>query len=80
MCLLAERDGDGIVSNEPMTYDEMRENAMGWQRRAYRAEAQLAELRAKAPQAAMSEVEHTCADGSPDGGDGTDCPNCGATR
>lgn len=59
-----------------MDYDDMRENAAGWQRRAYRAEAELAEIRAKAP-ADMREVEHTCSDGFPDGGDGTDCPNCG---
>lgn len=31
-----------------MDYDEMRENAMGWQKRAYRAEAKLAEVRATA--------------------------------
>lgn len=49
-----------------MDYDEMRENALGWQKRAYRAEAELAEIRAKAP-ADMREVEHTCSDGSPDG-------------
>lgn len=75
MCLLAERGGDSVV----MDYYEMRENAMGWQKRAYRAEAELAEIRAKAP-ADMREVEHTCSDGSPDGGDGTDCPNCGEAR
>lgn len=31
-----------------MDYDELRENAMGWQKRAYRAEVKLAEVRATA--------------------------------
>ncbi len=29
-------------------YEEMRENALGWQKRAYRAEATIAEVRATA--------------------------------
>lgn len=29
-----------------MDYNDMRENAAGWQRRAYRAEAKLSEIRA----------------------------------
>lgn len=54
-----------------MDYYEMRENALGWQKRAYRAEAELAEQ-----VAAGVVAEHIRADGFPDGGDGTDCPNC----
>lgn len=37
-------------------------------------------LEHRLPPADMREVEHTCSDGSPDGGDGTDCPNCGEAR